>query len=52
MSSRASQSIGVVSLGHILFPKARTHIDAGLLEFRDRIEQGHSFMRTLLADTS
>lgn len=38
-------------LGHILFPKESTHIDLGLLELRDQIDQGLSFVPALIADT-
>lgn len=50
-TQRRIKALELSVLGHILFPKARTLVDAGLLEFRDQIEQGHSFIPALLADT-
>lgn len=38
-------------LGHVLFPKNPEKIDIRLLHFREQIEQGHTFVPALLADT-
>lgn len=44
-------AIELAILGHILFPKNLTGVDVRLLQFREQIEQGHTFVPALLADT-
>lgn len=41
----------VFFLGHVLFPRNLEGVDVGLLQVQELIEQGHTLVPVLLADT-
>lgn len=44
-------AIELIVLGDVMFPKTHGSVDLGLLEFRGQIEEGHTFIPNLIADT-